>query len=279
MGLIGVRACTSIQPPIAPNQLASASVRDPPATRTASRMLRMNSIATPLTCLAIASVLLIAIGSLRALASEHDGQQALTPSTPGEPIDSSSSPPSQPADESASAAVERLHAALLLSMKESERVGYLNRYEMLVPVITENFDLELMARRTIGRTQWKSLSPEQQTLWLTTFAQTVTCDYADRFIGYGAQQFETLDVTEGNRATTIVHTVLRDPEGTDISFNYRLRETDAGWRIIDIFLKGRVSELALRKSEYASMIDREGFDHLVDTLAQKHANLMTGPTE
>jgi phospholipid transport system substrate-binding protein len=46
-----------------------------------------------------------------------------------------------------------------------------------------------------------------------------------------------------------------------------------GWRIIDVFLKGTVSELATRRSEFTSVIRRGGAEALVQLLQKKTAEL------
>ena len=62
---------------------------------------------------------------------------------------------------------------------------------------------------------------------------------------------------------------MNRPDDDNVELNYRMMESQPGWRVIDIYLKGTVSELALRRSEYSSMIKREGFEHLVLSLEDK----------
>jgi len=71
------------------------------------------------------------------------------------------------------------------------------------------------------------------------------------------------------RGTAMVHTELVRVTEDPVEIHYRLRETEAGWRIIDIYLNGTVSELALRRSEYGSVIERDGFDSLVTSLSDR----------
>ena len=49
-----------------------------------------------------------------------------------------------------------------------------------------------------------------------------------------------------------------------------------GWKIIDVYMDGTVSELALRRSEFASVVKRDGFDGLIQALDQKIAKLENG---
>ena len=42
-----------------------------------------------------------------------------------------------------------------------------------------------------------------------------------------------------------------------------MHHKDGEWRIIDVYLNGTVSELALRRSEYSSVLKRDGFEKLI----------------
>ena len=50
--------------------------------------------------------------------------------------------------------------------------------------------------------------------------------------------------------------------------DYVLRETKDGWRIINIMANG-VSDLALKRVEYRSILERDGFPALIDMLKKK----------
>ena len=76
-----------------------------------------------------------------------------------------------------------------------------------------------------------------------------------------------------------MHTRLIPGNSEPVELTYRMRSTAPGWRIIDVFLKGSVSELALRRSEYSSVIKRDGFDALIKGLDEKVDELATGETE
>ena len=87
-------------------------------------------------------------------------------------------------------------------------------------------------------------------------------------------------MTHGEEAasfeTVLVKTTLRDPGGEDVQLNYRMRNTDTGWRTIDIFMHGTVSELALRRAEYSSALEREGLDKVIQNLESQVAKLASG---
>jgi len=168
--------------------------------------------------------------------------------------------------------VEKLHDALTEVMKSAETLGYQGRYTQLTPIVAEAFDLPFMARKTVGR-HWKKLPECDQTRWIEAFGRLTTATYADRFEGYSGESFRTDAEEPAIHDTMMVLTTLTRPDDKDVQLNYRLRRTGDGWKIIDIYLDGTVSELALRRSEYSSVLKREGFENLVSTLDGKVADL------
>jgi phospholipid transport system substrate-binding protein len=73
-----------------------------------------------------------------------------------------------------------------------------------------------------------------------------------------------------------VKTKVVSPGAEDVVLTYRLQKEAAGWRIIDVYLKGTVSELALRRSDFASTLERDGFDALATVINGKIADLAAG---
>lgn len=171
--------------------------------------------------------------------------------------------------------VEELHGELLEAMRRAEELGYAGREELLGPVLRDVYDLDYMARKSVGR-HWSKLSEAEQQRFLETFRQLTVANYAGRFSGWSGEAFETLQVENGVHDTLLVKTRLVRPEDEPVHLDYRLHRTDGGWRIIDVYLNGTISELALRRSEYSAILRREGFASLLQALDEKIADLKQG---
>lgn len=186
--------------------------------------------------------------------------------------------PAPPADVQASATVDRLHETLLGVMMNSQALGFQGRYDQLAPALVVLFDLAFMAEKSVGR-HWKTASPEDRAILVDTFTRYTIANYAGRFSSYSGQHFETLGEEPSARGTLLVRTRLVDPDGDDVNLDYRLRSVEGSWKIIDIYLNGTVSELALRRSEYSSMIKREGFQALLVALDERIESLAVAPAD
>jgi phospholipid transport system substrate-binding protein len=175
----------------------------------------------------------------------------------------------------ASAAVQSLHDTLTGAMKQAESLGYQGRFELIAPAVNTYIDQEFMAAKSIGR-EWKKLSSDDQERWLKSFSDLTVANYAGRFKGYSGEHFVLESEEDAPHDTKLVKTVLILPKEDDVKLNYRLRETGTGWKIIDVYMNGTVSELSLRRSEYSSKVKREGFKSLIAAVEQKLADFAGG---
>ena len=164
--------------------------------------------------------------------------------------------------------VEDFHTALIGMMKKSDELTFDERVAYLIPIMDETFDLDFMSAKSVGR-QWKQLSEAEQKEWQSKFSELMVSNYAGRFVDYSGEMFSTLGKEPAARDTLMILTRLDVPGDEAVDMNYRLRETREGWRIIDIYLKGTVSELALRRSEYSSTLKRDGFEKLAAAIEKK----------
>lgn len=171
--------------------------------------------------------------------------------------------------------INRLHAVLLDVLKNAEQLGYAGRLEKLKPAVADAFDVSFMAEKAIGK-HWKGLSDADKARWTTLFQEYTAATYAGNFDHFAGQHFETSGEEPSQNDTTIVHTKLIDPGGEDTELDYRLQQTPAGPRIVDIYLKGTVSQLALQRSDFTSVLDRGGLDALVTTIRAKMDDLAAG---
>ena len=175
----------------------------------------------------------------------------------------------------ASAIVQRLDDTLLSVLKEGDTLGYDGRFKRLQPVMQQTFDFDYMAEKALGP-QWAQLSAADQASWRQLFAEFTVANYAANFDRFTGQRFEMVGEEASTGGTRLVKTKVISPGVDDVVLTYRLQNANGGWRIIDVFLKGTVSELALRRADYSSVLQREGFAALTNVVRGKIADLAAG---
>lgn len=168
--------------------------------------------------------------------------------------------------------IKRLNAALLATMKDATKLGYQGRYKKLYPVIKATYDLSFMTRYSAGR-HWRQLTDAQRKKLIDAFTRLTVATYADRFDGYSGEKFKVTSEDTPRAGLRLVHSELIKSDGEPVKLNYLMRKTKEGWQVIDVFLKGMISELATKRSEYSSTLNNKGFDGLMATFEQKISNL------
>ncbi|HYA20771.1 MAG TPA: ABC transporter substrate-binding protein [Burkholderiales bacterium] len=166
--------------------------------------------------------------------------------------------------ESAIAVVERFQAELISVMKDAKKLGYEGRYKRLAPAVEQSHDLPGIAQIAAGR-YWDKLTEQQKKTYVATFGELSIATYAYRFDDYSGEAFKTVSEETTASGDEVVHTVFTAPNAENVHFDYILRRKDGVWRIINIIVDG-VSDLAIKRSEYASIIRDQGGDVLIAKL-------------
>jgi phospholipid transport system substrate-binding protein len=179
------------------------------------------------------------------------------------------------AGDPAIATIAKLNDTLLAVLKNAETLGFQGRLEKLKPAVADAFDLPFMAEKSIGR-YWKPLSDTDKARWVALFQEYTAATYAGNFDHFGNQRFEISGEEPSQNETTVVHTMLIDPGSENTALDYRLHQTATGPKVIDIYLKGTVSQLALQRSDFTSVLERGGLDALTTTIRGKIDDLAAG---
>lgn len=166
--------------------------------------------------------------------------------------------------------VERFQADLIEVMKNGKQLGYAGRYDKLDEPVSNSHDLTKIARIVVGK-EWEKLSTEQQNKLVEVFSKLSVASYAHNFKDYSGEKFTFDSEEETARGGVVVHSRLSIPDDKPVKFDYMLKEKGDSWRIINIIANG-VSDLALKRSEYTTILQREGFDALIAKINEKIDN-------
>jgi phospholipid transport system substrate-binding protein len=179
------------------------------------------------------------------------------------------------ADDDPKAIVQAFYDVLLDCMKHGTELGFDGRYQKLAPAVNQAFDVPIMARIAIGPS-WTNLPADKKTAVLDVFTRYMVTTYAARFKGFSGQSFAVGNVTQPAADRKLVATQLIRPTGDPVQLNYVFRQGDGGWKIIDIYLSGTISEMARMRSDFAETLRSGGADGLIAILEKKITELKTG---
>ncbi len=173
----------------------------------------------------------------------------------------------------ATAIITSFYDTLLTTMKNGPALKFAGRAEALTPALDAAFDLPSMTRIAAGA-QWPSIKAEDQQRLIASFSRFSVASYAANFDSWSGERFEVLKETPApNGNGVIVETRLIPKSGDPVQLNYLLRPSANGLRVIDVFVNGTISELAARRSEFASVLARAGAQGLQEMLDSRFKDL------
>ena len=153
------------------------------------------------------------------------------------------------------AVVEGLYNGLRLIMKKGAELGFQGRFSHIAGVLQDSFHFPLMASVAAGRI-WQQGIQEQQEAFIMTFADFSAATYASNFASEeGGVRFVIIDslFLGDSLDRARVNSRLERNDGRPIRLDYAMRRFSGRWRIIDVFLDGKASELALRRTQYRAV--------------------------
>ncbi len=166
--------------------------------------------------------------------------------------------------------VDKFQTELIAVMKNGKQLGFAGRYDKLYDSVSNSHDLTKIARIVVGK-EWEKLSEAQQQKLVDVFVRLSVASYAHNFKDYSGESFVFDSEEETTRGGVVVHSHLIIPDDKPVKFDYMLKEKGDSWRIINIIANG-VSDLALKRSEYTTILQREGFDALIAKINEKIDN-------
>ena len=177
-----------------------------------------------------------------------------------------SAPALAQAEDPARTTVQALDDGLLGIMKAGKAAGVAGRTARIGPVVDRAFDLPLMTRLVVG-SSWNSMSSADQTALVAAFRRMTIGQYARNFDGWSGERFTIQPQVEERAGDKLVRTTLSG-SGAPIAISYRLRQSGGQWKIIDVFYKNAISQLATRRADFASVLSSGGPKALIAHLDQ-----------
>ncbi|QJU57518.1 hopanoid biosynthesis protein HpnM [Sphingomonas sp. AP4-R1] len=174
----------------------------------------------------------------------------------------------------AQATIAALDDGLLSIMKAGKAAGAARRGAMIGPVVDRAYDLPLMTRLSVGPA-WNGMAAADQTALVAAFRRLTVAQYAANFDGFSGETFTIAPKVEERAGDKLVRTTLTPKTGDPVAISYRMRQSGGQWKIIDVFYKNSISQLATRRSDFAAALAAGGAKGLIahlDRLAAKPAS-------
>ena len=180
----------------------------------------------------------------------------------------------EPTTDANVALIEKFHASLLDTMKQGKTLGIEGRFKKLEPEIDRAFDLAAMTKFTVGP-KWVGMSEDEHKALIAAFRRMTIASYARNFAEFKDQQFTIEPKVEVRGLDRLVKSQIIPKGEKAVNLVYRIRDGGAGDKIIDVIYEF-VSQLATKRSDFASTVNSGGALALVKKLNELSDKLMKG---
>ena len=169
------------------------------------------------------------------------------------------------ADDPAAAFVQDLGNRTIQAFQGGADKSFEEREAVFREIMVAGFDIPIVSRFVLGR-HWKTATKEQREAYRAIFLDFIVRVYSSRFGNYGGEEFKVVSSIEMEGGDRMVRAQIHRPtDDVPISVDFRVRQREEGLKIIDVVVEG-ISMLHTHRVEFASVINRKGFDGLVADL-------------
>ena len=169
--------------------------------------------------------------------------------------------------------VDAFNHALLDTMKQGKTLGAQGRFKKLQPAVEQAFDLPTMTRVAVGPS-WSTLPAADQDKLVAAFTRMSVATWTHNFDDYSGESFKLGAVSANASGDKLVRDQLIQKGGEPVNLNYRMRQTPAGWKIVDVFYNGSISSIATQRSDFASALQAGGAPALIRKLDSQTDSLL-----
>jgi phospholipid transport system substrate-binding protein len=144
------------------------------------------------------------------------------------------------------------------------------RRDKVRTIVLRSVDFETLSRLVLAR-NWTRFSPAQQQEFMQAFQDHLATTYGRRLDDYRNEKVTIVgDRREPNGDWTVQTKILRGGGSNDINVDYRLRQSNGEWKVID-FIVEEVSMVANFRSQFQDIVASGGPEKLLKLLKEKTA--------
>ena len=141
-----------------------------------------------------------------------------------------------------------------LTEKDLSRPERIKRFREL---LNDHFDVKIIARWVIGR-YWTNATSAERDEYMALFEDLIVATYVDRFAEYSGEKLNVIKSDDvGSGEAMVSSRISRPGNEPPIRVDWRLRQRDGQFRIVDVIVEG-ISMGMTQRSEFASVVTQNG---------------------
>lgn len=143
------------------------------------------------------------------------------------------------------------------------------RRERVAKEVGERFDFAEMARLSLAKA-WNERSETEKERFVSLFKELLKNTYVERLKTYSDGSYKVIFDKVLVRGKKALVSSLVIQQGREISASYKMYQRDDEWYVYDVVIEG-VSLVSNYRSQFAGVIQQEGYEALVRRLEEKVA--------
>ena len=145
-----------------------------------------------------------------------------------------------------------------------------DRNDQIIKVIEPLFDFRLMAKLSLGKKRWRTLSEEKKQEFTTLYVKRMKDSYAKKVNAYTDEKIVVRrSVQEKKNRVTLVTDLVGADDNTEVVYKYYRPKKRAAnkdeWLIYDAVISG-VSIIKTDKSQFKEVLREQSIDVLMDKM-------------
>lgn len=139
----------------------------------------------------------------------------------------------------------------------------------LEQVVYSHIDFGTVSRLVLAR-HWSEFTPAQQDTFVSEFKRHLSLTYGNNVERYSNEDITITGTREEARGDwTVLTKIVRGGGAADVEINYRLRQIDGQWKVIDVIIEN-VSLVANYRSQFQDMLTGGSPEKLLAALQEKN---------
>ena len=154
---------------------------------------------------------------------------------------------------------------IVINILKDKRLSKNEKKEGILETIDGLFDFSLMARLSLGKKHWKSLSKAKRNEFSELFVERLKLSYLEKLDLYTDEEVVVDEArkTKKNRVEVLTYLVTKDDKKEMIYKLYKTKKK--GWMVYDVDVLG-VSIVQTYRSQFSGVLKKETMEQLMERM-------------
>ena len=154
---------------------------------------------------------------------------------------------------------------IVINILKDKSLSKNEKKEGILEIIEGFFDFSLMARLSLGKKHWKSLSKAKRNEFSELFVERLKLSYLEKLDLYTDEEVVVDEArkTKKNRVEVLTYLVTKDDKKEMIYKLYKTKKK--GWRVYDVDVLG-VSIVQTYRSQFSGVLKKETMEQLMERM-------------